>query len=145
MNAKELVMHIEEEAAFNSVMQFLHCYEKQDIEGCLSALTNTRPLMLLGTNEGEVFCSVEEVHTAFNRDFGCMNDIRWGEPRHVHVVASDTLASVIIELPISYQTAGKNEKTLFRHALTLHKEDGLWKICGGMTSVPFSAGTYSFK
>jgi len=74
-----------------------------------------------------------------------MNDIRWGEPRHVHVVASGTLASVIIELPISYQTAGKNEKTLFRHVLTLNKEDGQWNICSGMASVPFSAGTYSFN
>lgn len=63
----------------------------------------------------------------------------------MHVAAGDTLASVIIELPISYQTAGKNEGTLFRHALTLNKGDGQWKICGGMASVPFSTGTYSFK
>jgi len=139
------MMHIEEEAAFNSVMQFLHCYEKQDVEGCLAALTSSRPLMLLGTNEGEVFRTVEEIRTAFRRDFKQMKNIRWGEPRHVHVTACDTLASVIIELPISYEVAGKTEKTLFRHALTLNKEDGQWKICGGMASVPFGPGTYSFK
>lgn len=98
----------------------------------------------MGTNQGEVFRSVDEVREAFSRDFKQMQNIRWGEPRHVQVTTSDTLASVIIELPISYETAGKSEKTLFRHALTLCRENGDWKVCGGMASVPFSAGTYSF-
>lgn len=137
-------MNITEEAAFNSVMHFLHHYEQRNLEACLEALASTRPLLLMGTNEGEVFRSVDEVREAFSRDFKQMQNIRWGEPHHVQVTASDTLASAIIELPISYETAGKSEKTLFRHALTLCRENGDWKVCGGMASVPLSAGTFSF-
>jgi len=104
-------MNIEEEAAFNTVMQFLHSYEKQNIEECLSALSRSQPLLLLGTNVGELFCSAEEIRAAFTKDFSCMSNIRWGEPRHVHVVACEKLASVIMELSVSYQLEGKNEET----------------------------------
>jgi hypothetical protein len=70
--------------------------------------------------------------------------IRWGEYRHIHVEAVSTLACVIIELPISHQSEGKNFETLFRYALTLAKEGEQWKICAGMASVPYGTGTYSF-
>ena len=73
-----------------------------------------------------------------------MSNIRWGEPRNIHIDATPILACVIVELPISYQNQGKEVKTLFRYVLTLTKEDKQWKICSGMASVPFVSGTYSF-
>ncbi len=51
----------------------------------------------------------------------------------------------MVELPISYQTDGKDVEVLFRYALTLTKVGEQWKICSGMASVPFAAGTYSFS
>jgi hypothetical protein len=99
---------------------------------------------MLGTNDNEVFRSADEVRSAFSKDFVNMTNIRWGKNRNIHVEAVSTLACVIIELPIAYQSEGTNVETLFRYAMTLTKEGGQWKICSGLASVPFSAGTYSF-
>jgi hypothetical protein len=39
------------------------------------------------------------------------------------------------------EKSGGKVKTLFRYAVTLFKEGGEWKICSGLTSVPFVSGT----
>jgi hypothetical protein len=74
-----------------------------------------------------------------------MTGIRWGEPRNVDVVSTSMLSSVIIELPIAYRTNGEDAEGLFRYALTLAKEGEQWRICSGIASVPYAAGTYSFS
>jgi ketosteroid isomerase-like protein len=139
-----MTMNSEEQTVLDAVMHFLDSYAKRSVEGCVSAMTASRPMLLLGTNDDEVFRTIEDVRGAFGRDFASMTDIRLGERRNVHVEAGSTLASVIIELPISYKNEGKDVATLFRYALTLAKEVGQWKICSGMASVPFVTGTYSF-
>lgn len=134
----------EEQAALDAVMNFLDSYSKRNIEGCMSVIATSKPLLLFGTNGNEVFRTADEVRDAFAKDFESMTNIRLGNRHNVHVEAAPTLACVIIELPISYQSEGKNVGTLFRYALTLIREGGLWKICAGMTSVPFATGTYVF-
>lgn len=132
------------QTALEVVLRFLNSYSKEDVEACLSAFSTTRELMLLGTNDNEVFSSLQEIREAFSRDFASMSNIRFGDIRHSHVESGDTLATVLVELPITFETEGKQEQTLFRYALTLVTENGNWKIYAGMASVPFSAGTYSF-
>ncbi|WAK00887.1 nuclear transport factor 2 family protein [Methylobacter sp. YRD-M1] len=134
----------DEQTALDAVRNVLDSYSKRNVENCMSAVAASKPILLLGTNDNEVFKTIEDVRDAFNRDFSNMTNIRWGEYRHIHVEAVSTLASVIVELPISYQCGGKEVETHFRYALTLTKEGEQWKICAGMTSVPFKAGTYSF-
>ena len=134
----------EEQAALDAVMNYLGSYSQGNIEGCMSAIAASRPIMLFGTNDNEVFKTSDEIRSAFKRDFQNMTNIRWGERRNIHVEAFPTLASVLIELPVSYQSEGKEVETLFRYALTLTKESEQWKICSGLASVPFVAGTYSF-
>lgn len=134
----------EEQNAFKAVRNFLTRYAEKDVEGCLSAITKSKPIMMLGTNDNEIFKTIPEIRAAFKRDFKMMSGIRWGKHRQLHVNAVPTLASVIIELPVAYQSEGEKVKTLFRYALTLVKEGDKWKICAGMTTVPFATGTYSF-
>jgi len=138
-------MNYEEQAAFDAVMHFLDSYSKRSVEGCMAALALSRPILLLGTNDNEVFRTAEDVRASFTRDFSGMTNIRFGQCRTVHVQAAQELASVLVELPISYVNEGKDVATLIRYALTLAKEEGQWKICAGMASVPFEAGTYSFQ
>jgi hypothetical protein len=138
-------MNNEEQAVLNAVMNFLDNYSKRNVEGCISSLSDSKPLLVLGTNDNEVFKTREDVRQALKKDFSSMVNIRWGELRNVHVEAAPTLANVIVELPICYQTQGKDVETLFRYALTLANEGGSWKICCGMASVPFMAETYSFS
>lgn len=138
-------MNNEEQSALNAVMNFLDSYAKRNVEACMSAIAVSRPILLLGTNDNEVFRTTEDVRDAFKRDFASMTNIRWGKQRNVHVVSTPTTSSVMVELPISYQTDGKDVEVLFRYALTLTKEGEQWKICSGMASVPFAAGTYSFS
>jgi hypothetical protein len=52
---------------------------------------------------------------------------------------------VIVELPVVYQTGGEDVEGIFRYALTLAKEGEEWRICSGIASVPYAAGTYSFS
>ncbi len=108
------------------------------------AISTTTPILLFGTNDNEVFRSADEVRTALNKDFDLMSNIHWDRHSYLHIETSPTLASVVIELSISYQSEGKKIETLFRYALTLIKEDLLWKICSGMACVPFPTGTYVF-
>ncbi len=134
----------EEQAAADAVMKFLDCYAQKNVEGCLSALVVAKPILLMGTNDNEVFRTASEIRAAFMKDFECITHVGWANPHHIHVAAARSLASVIIERPISYENEGKEVKTLFRYALTLVKEAGQWKICAGLASVPFATGTYSF-
>lgn len=134
----------DEQSALKVVMNFLNSYAKRDIEGLMVEITSSKPILVLGTNDNEIFKSIKSIRAAFKKDFENMNNIRWGKRRTLHVKAVSSLASVIIELPISYQSKEEKIKTLFRYALTLTKERGKWKICSGMASVPFTSGTYSF-
>ncbi len=111
----------------------------------MSAIVSSKPILLLGTNENEVFRSAKDVRAAFAKDFNSMSNIRWGRDRIIHVEANATLASVIVERSVSYRSDGKGIKTIFRYALTLVKEGRQWKVRAGMASVPFPAGTYSFS
>jgi hypothetical protein len=137
-------MNNDQESALNSVMSFLESYAEKDVESCMSAVASSIPVLLMGTNDNEIFRSVSAVREAFVKDFSNMDDIRWGEVRHVRTETSGELASVIIELPVSFSSEGNDVRTLFRYALTLVRENGAWKICSGVASVPFKSGTYTF-
>jgi hypothetical protein len=134
----------EENAALKAVTTFLNNYAKKNIDGCMAILTKSESIMMLGTNDNEIFTTTKSIRAAFKRDYKSMSDIRWGKRRNLFVKASSTLAGVIIEMPISYKSEGEKVKTIFRYAMTLVKENEKWKICAGMASVPFSSGTYSF-
>jgi hypothetical protein len=134
----------EEQSALKVVMNFLNSYAKRDIEGLVAEITTSKPILVLGTNDNEIFKSIKSIRTAFKKDFENMNNIRWGKRRNLHVKVTPALASFIIEMPIFYESGVEKVKTLFRYALTLTKERGKWKICSGMASVPFASGTYSF-
>lgn len=138
----------EKQAVINAVSNFLDNYAGKKLENCMSAIVATTPILLLGTNDNEVFRSTEEIRAAFTRDFSSMEDIKWGAHRYLHAETSPTLASVVLELSIAYtaieQETAKDVETLFRYAFTLVKEDQQWKICAALASVPFATGTYSF-
>jgi len=136
-------MNHEEQAALDAVMNFLDSYSARSVAGCMSVIAKSKPILLFGTNDNEVFKTTEDVRAAFTKDFAGMTNILWGERRNIYVESVPTLASVIVELPISYQHDGKDVETLIRYALTLIKEGEQWKICSGIASVPFLTGTYS--
>lgn len=135
----------DEQAVLDAVMTFLDSYAKRSVELCMSAIATSKPILMFGTNDNEVFKSSDDMRAAFTRDFDSMTNIRWGERRNLHIDAAPTLASVLIELPLTFQSEGKETATLFRYALTLIKEGEQWRISSGMASVPFPAGTYSFS
>ncbi len=85
----------QEQAALNAVTCFLDNYAKKNVEGCMSAMVSSKPILLLGTNENEVFRSAKDVRAAFTKDFTSMSSIRWGKDRNIYVEAKATLASVI--------------------------------------------------
>jgi hypothetical protein len=138
----------EKQLAIKTVTNYLDNYARKNLENCMSVIVASTPILLFGTNDNEVFRSTEEIRAAFIRDFSSMNDIRWGAHRFLHVEASPTLASVVLELSIAYTTTeqevARDIETLFRYAFALVKEDKQWKICAGMASVPFATGTYNF-
>lgn len=138
-------MTSQEQAALDAAVNFLHCYSNKNLEGCMATLAASKPLLLFGTNADEVLRTVEDVRNALHRDFASMKNICWGSHRNVHVQVVSTMASVLIELPMSFLSEGKKVETLFRYALTLIQEGGNWKICSGMASVPCASGTYSLS
>ena len=138
----------EKQAVIKTVTNSLDNYARKNLENCMSVIVASTPILLFGTNDNEVFRSTEEIRAAFTRDFSNIDDIRWGAHRYLHVEASPTLASVVLELSIAYtiieQEVANDVETLFRYAFTLVKEDKQWKICAGLASVPFATGTYNF-
>jgi hypothetical protein len=141
---RSITMNKEEQAVLEAAVKFLDSYSRRNVDGCISMISASGSILMLGTNDDEVFRTTHDVRAAFKRDFENMTNIRWGEHRNTHVQASPTLACVFMELPISYQSEGKEVRTLLRYAFSLVKEDKQWKICAGMASVPFASGTYSF-
>ena len=137
-------MKNEKQEVIKTVGRFLDTYTKKDIEGCMGFIANKTPFLMLGTNDDEVLTDPSGLREAFQKDFSIMTDINFGKYRNQYVDANENLASVIIELPISYKSDGQRTLKLFRYALILTKENDRWKVCAGMASVPFKSGTYSF-
>lgn len=134
-----------QETVKDAVMQFLNAYASRDLEGCMQLIAKDRPLMLLGTNLDEVFKTREEVQQSLQRDFAAMSNIQWGSARHISMEATDNLASVLIELPVSYVANERQEQTMLRYALVLIKQDDSWRIVQAMASLPAPAGSYNFS
>ena len=129
-------------AAHEVAMTFLTAYARKDVSACLACFAQSSPLMLLGTNLDEVFTNRAALEAGLTRDFANMDKIGWGEPRQLYVDAGDTRATVLLELPICYETGGKAEQLTLRYAFGLRKEAGEWKIAAGSASMPSAAGNY---
>jgi len=127
-----------------AVQGYLDAYSRKDVDGCVGFVAERTPVLLLGTNDDEIVTDRETFATSCRRDFSMMDNISFGEVRYRHVEAEGNLASVLLELPLSYETEGAETRNLFRFAFTLVRESGAWKISSGLTSVPFKSGTYSF-
>ena len=136
------MFNAEAQRALDVVRTLLDCYRRRDVDGCMATIAADAPLLLLGTNEDEVFSTAEEVRGSFAHDFAGMTDIHIGEPTQLRAEASATLASVIVEVPIAYTAEGSRAHAHIRYALTLVHEHEAWKICAGVASVPFPAGAY---
>lgn len=132
-------------AVSETIQRYLDAYAKKDLEGCLACIAAQAPLLMLGTNDDEIITDRKELLNAYQRDFALMNNLVFGEIRQRHVEAGADLASMLLELPLRYTAEGEETKTLFRFAFTLVRESGEWRISAGMTSVPFTSGTYSFS
>ena len=129
----------------HTVMAFLDAYAKGSIDECMSLIAQNSPILIFGTNLDEVCKSREEVQAALQRDIANMSNVRWGDARHVQITQDASCANVLLELPLTYETCGKEERVVFRYALSLTRESGQWKITTGMASVPASKGSYSFS
>lgn len=138
-------MENEKQEVIKTVEGLLHAYTKKDIEGCMGFMTNKMPFLMFGTNDDEVLTDPAGLREALRRDFSMMDHINFGTYQNQYIKVCKKLASVIVELPISYESDGQQTLTLFRYALTLAREDDRWKVCAGMASVPFKSGTYSFQ
>lgn len=62
-------MNNDDQAALDAVMNFLDRYAEKNIEGCMAAFAASTPLLLLGTNEDEVFKTTAAIRGAFAKDF----------------------------------------------------------------------------
>ncbi len=134
-----------QESAKSVVMKFLTAYAGRDADACMSLMAKNTPLLIVGTNADEVFRTQDEVRRSLQRDFDNMSNVTWGEANYAAVIAEDTLASVLLELPFSFLANNQQEKLHLRYAFTLVKENGEWRIAQAMASVPASAGSYNFS
>ncbi|MDD2335637.1 MAG: nuclear transport factor 2 family protein [Geobacteraceae bacterium] len=127
-----------------TMQRYLDAYSKKDLEGCLELFAEQTPLLMLGTNDDEIIPNRRALADAYLRDFSMMDNIALGSVRQRHVEVGADLASILLELPLSYTAEGDQTTTLFRFAFTMVRENGAWKISAGLVSVPFKSGTYSF-
>jgi len=127
-----------------AVKSFLDAYANQDIDVCMSLISNEKPLLLIGTNEDEICKDKESLRTAFLKDFSVMADVKFEDPTNYYVQVDNTLASVIYDVIITYKADNKSVKIFFRYAFTFIKENNQWKICALLMSAPFRSNTYTF-
>lgn len=125
------------------VLAFLQAYARKDIEACVECTARQAPLLLVGTNVGELYRSPEDVRAGLARDFAAMSDILWGEPRHLQVSAGPAHAGAFVELPLQFTAEGKAQKVLFRQAMFLVREQGQWRIQAALASLPLPEGSYT--
>lgn len=134
-----------QESAESVVMQFLAAYAVRDANTCMGLIAKNTPLLIVGTNADEVFRTPDEVGRSLQRDFDTMSNITWDEVKHVAVIAEETVASVMLEIPISFLANDQEEKINLRYAFTLIRENGTWLIAQAMASVPALSGSYHFS
>ena len=134
----------EQSQVLEAVKCYLDGYAKGDVEQCMSVMSGTGPVLMIGTNMDEVLESGADIRDAIERDMQHMSDIRFGEFSHLQVEAVAGLASVVLQLPVSFSVDGDENRTIMRFAVTLKPEAGDWKMCSCLVSVPFDAGTYLF-
>ena len=134
-----------EDSVKDAAMQFLSAYASRDLEGCMQLIAKDKPLMVVGTNLEEVFKTREEVQHSLKRDFASMSNIQWGVPSHISTEAVENLASVMIELPVSFFANEMQEQTMLRYALVFIKQEDCWRIVQAMASLPVPAGSYNFS
>lgn len=135
-----------ERAAIQQIVnEFLQAYELQQVDRVMSFYSQTTALLVLGTNENEAFQSTQELREAYKRDFSDMANFKWGAFHQFSLEVSEGLASVLMEMPMSFQAEGKKQQSLFRLSLTLRNEGNKWMICEALGSVPYPAGTVSFS
>ena len=115
---------------------YLASYAKKDLDACMAMFCEEGELLVMGTSQEELFTDRAALREAFRSDFGTLSDIRFGELTHSHVEHSDTLASAMMETPLSFSSGGERTSTLFRQALTLRKENGQWRIGAFMSCLP---------
>ena len=137
-------MQQEKQTIMETVKHYLNAYADKNLADCMKYISEESPILMLGTNEDEVISDRAALEKAYQRDFSLMNRINFGEFRNQYIETNGRLASVLVELSTSFESQGKITQTIVRYALTLTQEADQWKICAGMTSVPFKSGTYSF-
>ena len=132
-------------AVLSTVKQFLNGYARQDTESCMRVISTSVPVVFFGTNLDEVFRDADSIRAALIRDFGSISDIHFGEYQQLIVHAENSLASLIVELPISFKATEDKQQCIFRYAFNLRKEENdVWKIYSCMVCVPFSSGSLAF-
>ena len=132
-------------AVLSTVKQFLNGYASQDPESCMRVISTSVPVVFFGTNLDEVFRDADSIRSALIRDFGSISDIHFGEYQQLIVHAENSLASLIVELPISFKVTEDTQQCIFRYVFNLRKEENdAWKIYSCMVCVPFSSGTLAF-
>lgn len=134
-----------QESAKSVAMQFLTAYAGRNTGACMSLMAKNSPLLIVGTNADEVFTTPDEVRLSLERDFDNMSNVMLGKVNYAAVIAEETLASVLLELPISFLANDQQENLHLRYAFTLVKEHGEWRIAQAMASVPVSSGNYNFS
>lgn len=134
-----------QDSAKDTAMQFLNAYASRDIEMCMQFMASDRKLMVMGTNLDEVFETHDAIRNSLQRDFAAMSNIQWGAPNHISAETTDSIASVLIELPVSYVADKKQEEVMLRYALLFIRQDDRWRIVQAMASLPANAGSYHFS
>lgn len=115
---------------------YLASYAKKDLDACMAMFCEEGEFLVMGTSQEEVFTDRAALREAFRSDFETLSDMRFGDLTHSHVEHSDTLASAMMEIPLSFSSGGEHTSTLFRQAFTLRKESGQWRIGAFMSSLP---------
>lgn len=134
-----------QECAKSAVMQFLTAYANRDVDACMGLIAKNSPLLIVGTNADEVFTTLDEVKASLQRDFANMSNVTLSELNHIAVIAEESLASVLLELPISFLANDQLENVILRYAFTLVKEHEEWRIAQAIASLPVSSGSYNFS
>jgi hypothetical protein len=72
-------MNKEEQAALDVVMKFLDGYSGRNVDDCMSAIAASKSILMVGTNDNEVFRTPEDVRAACQRRRAVEDLCRRGE------------------------------------------------------------------
>lgn len=128
----------EKEKIKTRIETFIAAYENKDMSAVISMLSASNSFFFFGSDVAEKNYNISDFQNQMDHDWQLFDKIDFGQIRNESIIISDSgdLAVAIYEIPVSASVGNSLSKFVLRMTNTFIKENGIWLLVQGMSSIP---------